>query len=114
MIRLKDFLRTLLGIRQPRRIAPISPRPPAGSHIVRERLRMQLRYPLTEEQWAWLLHMGWRAIDMRNERRRYTVVPDKVLSRLLKSHGLHRDAIHSRLIAAAERRALRKRQQAAG
>lgn len=112
MKRLKDFLRTLLGIRKPRRIAPVSARPPAGSHIARERLRMRLRHPLTEEQWTWLQRMGWRVIDMRNERRRYTAVPDMVLNRLLKAHGLHRDAIHARLIAAAQKRARRKDQAA--
>ena len=109
MRQLKDLLRTWLGIRKERSIAPASSRPPAGSHIVCGRLRIYLRHPLTEEQWAWLLNKGWRVVNMRTERRRYTLVPDKVALRLIKAGGLHRDVVHAKLIAASDARNRRKK-----
>lgn len=108
MRKIRDFFRTLLGIRKARSIPPPSDRPPTGSNIARGRLRIYLRYPITEEQWAWFLRMGWRVIDMRHERRRYTTVADKIVIRLLKAGPLHRDIMHARLIAAGDARERRK------
>ena len=109
MKRLKDFLRTWLGIRKERCLAPAGPRPPVGSHIVCGRLRIYLRHPISDEQWAWLLRKGWRVIDMRTERRHYTLVSEKIAIRLLKAGSLQRDIAHSRLLAASEARARRKK-----
>jgi len=100
--KLRDRLRTLAGIRQERQLAPISEKPVIGSNIVREKLRIRLKYPITDELWKWLSSMGWRVIDMRNNQRRYIVVPDKVLVKLIKANQLERVELHARLIKAAK------------
>lgn len=95
---LKNSLRTLLKIRVLREPLPPGPKPPVGSNIVRDRLRIRLKYPIASEQWEWFTMHGWRTVDMRTNRRRYTCVPDKVLLRLLNAGELERDALHHRLI----------------
>lgn len=109
MRQLKDLLRTWFGIRKDRSIAPTGPRPPAGSHIVCGRLRIYLRHPITEEQWAWLQHKGWRVANMRTERRHYTLVADKIAARLLKTGPHRRDTAHEKLLAASDARDRRKK-----
>jgi len=94
---LKNYLRTLLKIRVLREPLPPGPKPPVGSNIVRDRLRIRLKYPISGELWEWFAIHGWRTIDMRTNRRRYTCVPDKVLLRLLNAGQLERDALHHRL-----------------
>jgi hypothetical protein len=95
---LKNTLRTLFRIRAIREPLPPGPKPAVGSNIVRNRLRIRLRYPISGEQWEWFTEQGWRAIDMRTNQRRYICVPDKVLVRLLGANGLERDLLHQRLI----------------
>ncbi|MBS0309306.1 MAG: hypothetical protein JSS58_10080 [Proteobacteria bacterium] len=109
MRRLKDLFRTWLGIRKTRRITPAGPRPQVGSHIVRGRLRIFLRHPITEEQWDWLLDKGWRVANMRTERRRYTLVADNIAKRLLQGDLHSRDIAHTKLIAASKSRERRKK-----
>ncbi len=109
MRQLKDLLRTWLGIRKERSILPAGPRPPVGSHIVCGRLRIYLRHPITDEQWAWLLSKGWRVVNMRTERRRYTLLADKIAVRLLKAGSHQRDTAHEKLLAASEARNRRKK-----
>jgi hypothetical protein len=99
---LRDKFRTLAGIRIERQLDPVSELPIAGSNIVREKLRIRLKYPVSEELWKWLSAMGWRVIDMRSNRRRYIVVPDKVLMKLIKANMIERAEIHTRLIGAVK------------
>jgi hypothetical protein len=94
----KDTLRTLLRIRVEREPLPPGPKPQVGSNIVREKFRIRLKYPVSDEQWEWFTEKGWRTIDMRSNRRRYTCVPDKVLIKFLKSEPLEREVLHQRLI----------------
>ena len=98
---LKDTIRNVLKIRKERAIAPAGPMPKIGSSIVRERLRIRLKYPITHEQWEWFIRHGWRTVDMRTERREYTSVPDKILMKLLEKSGVERDTLHLRLITKA-------------
>jgi len=95
---LKNTIRNVLNIRKERSIAPAGPMPQIGSSVVRERLRIRLKYPITKEQWEWFTAHGWRTVDMRTERREYTSVPDKILVKLLEKQGAERDALHLRLI----------------
>lgn len=104
---LKDKLRTLFGIRTERASAPPGPKPPAGSSIVRDRLRMRLKYPINGAQWEWLTNHGWRTVDMRTNRRHYTFLPDKVLNTLLDAGELERELLHRKLVRMAETRAAR-------
>ena len=101
-MRLLDTLRTLVGIRSERQLLPVSEKPFIGSNIVRDKLRMRLKYPINDELWKWLSEMGWRAIDMRGNRRHYTVVPDKILVKLIKANTLERHILHNRLLKATK------------
>lgn len=105
----KNTLRTLLGIRVERELLPPGPKPQVGSNIVRDKFRIRLKYPVTDEQWTWFTEKGWRTIDMRTNRRRYTSVPDKLLLKFLNSTGTERDALHQRLMQVATDRVTRKK-----
>lgn len=105
----KDSLRTLLKIRVERAVLPPGPKPQIGSNIVRETFRIRLKYPISDEQWEWFLERGWRTVDMRTNRRRYTCVPDKVLMKLLNSSDLERDVLHQRLVNAAVKHGERRK-----
>jgi len=95
---LKNVIRNVLKIRKERAIDPPGPMPQIGSSIVRDRLRIRLKYPISNEQWDWFTARGWRAIDMRNNRREYTSVPDKILIKLLERQGAEREDLHQRLV----------------
>ena len=95
---LKDMLRTLVGIRKERQLLPATEKPQIGSNIVRENLRIRLKYPITDDQWEWLIDIGWRTIDMRKNRRRYINVPDKAVIRLLEAGEVEREVLHMRLV----------------
>lgn len=107
MRRLKDILRTLIGIRKPRQVLPIGERPLVGSNIVMKNLRMRLKYPINNDLWTWLSQMGWRTIDIRKDRRHYTMVSEKILIRLINANAPKRDLIHQHLMDASEQRTRR-------
>jgi hypothetical protein len=88
----------MAGIRIERQVPPPGEKPTIGTSIVREKLRMRLKYPISDEMWKWLSAMGWRAIDMRINKRRYIVVPDKVLTKLIHATPEERHLLHARLI----------------
>ncbi len=95
-----NTLRTLMGIRRPRRIAPAGPQPAMGSNIVNGCLRIRLKYPITPEQWHWLTAKGWRTVDMRQDRRHYQTVTDQNVLDLISVDTLEeRDAIHQMILA---------------
>jgi hypothetical protein len=94
---IKNTIRNVLNIRKERSLLPPGPQPQIGSSIVRERLKIRLKYHITAEQWDWFTEHGWRTIDMRTNRREYTSVPDKVLVKLLDLEGDPREVLHQRL-----------------
>jgi hypothetical protein len=110
---LKNTLRTLLKIRKDRTLPPAGPKPPVGSNIVLDRMRIRLKHPISDDQWSWLIEHGWRTVDMRTDRRRYALVPEKGVMRLLNAEGMEREVIHRKMIhlfseeARAQRRAAR-------
>jgi len=98
---LKNLIRNALHIRRERALAPAGPMPQIGSSIVRDKLRIRLKYPLSKEQWNWFTANGWRTVDMRNNRRQYISVPDNILLDLLdllELEGPERAVLHARLI----------------
>jgi len=105
----KDSLRTLLKIRVERATLPAGPKPQIGSNIVRDAFRIRLKFPISDEQWEWFIEKGWRTVDMRTNRRRYTCVPDKVLLKLLHSNDLEREVLHQRLINVAVKHSERRK-----
>jgi hypothetical protein len=110
---LKNTLRTLFKIRKERSLPPAGSKPPVGSNIVFDRMRIRLKHPISDEQWTWLTEHGWRTVDMRTDRRRYALVPEKGVARMLNAEGLEREVILNKMIrlfseeARAERRAER-------
>ncbi|MFZ6847868.1 hypothetical protein [Undibacterium sp. RuRC25W] len=96
--RIKDSLRTLFRIRQIRCSPPTGAKPPLGSTIVLNTLKMQLLVPIDNEQWQWLSHRGWRALDMRKNRRRYYRVPKAAVERFILASAEDRDKLYQRLV----------------
>ena len=102
-MKLKDMLRTMLRIRNTRQLDAVCPKPPVGSNIVRDRLRIRLNHPIDDEAWEWFARMGWRTTDMRKDRRQYMNVPDRVLLNLIKANNLERQVLHISLMELVER-----------
>ncbi len=112
---LRNSIRTLFKIRAERELPPPGEKPPVGSNIVLARVRIRLKYPITDEQWKWFTDRGWRTVDMRTDRRRYSLVPDKGLVKLLAADGLQREVLHKKLLnlMSDEARAQRRAEKAA-
>lgn len=96
--KLIDNVRTITGVRRARQLSQSKEKPPAGTSIVRENLRMRIRYPIDDELWQWLLSMDWRAMPLSNNRRRYRLVAEKVVLKLFKADQAERQAMHNKLI----------------
>jgi len=94
----KNFFRNLLGIRAPRQILPLGDKPQVGSSLVLKSLRIQLDQPITQEFWDWLSQMGWRTIDVPNDRRRYSMLTDELLQQLMTTDMEKRIALHEYLM----------------
>lgn len=95
--RLIDRVRTITGVRKARRVPAVSQKPPAGTSIVLDNLRMRLKYAIDDDLWQWLVSKGWRTMQLRNNRRRYVVVAEKTLMKLMKADLEGRNALHDRL-----------------
>ena len=95
---LKDSLRTLLRIRQPRELPPPGPKPAFGSTLVLNQLKIQLFISIDYEQWEWLTLKGWRTMDQRQNRRRYYKVPRKAVQRLLHANAEEREQLHLQIL----------------
>lgn len=81
-----------------------------GSNIVRDQLRIHLKYPINHEQWAWLTREGWRTIDMRSTRRQYVKVDDRALRALIRApDATERERVHQAIIEMVERSLARKK-----
>ncbi len=94
-----DAIRTLMRIRRTRQLLPPGPQPAMGSNIVNGRKRMRLKYAVTGEQWQWLTLMGWRTVDMRQNRRHYDLVDDQRVLQLLSAETAHeRSEIHAAIM----------------
>jgi hypothetical protein len=108
-VKIKNMLRTLFGIRRTRQRLPPGKQPMVGSNIVREQLRIHLKYPVTNEQWMWLTEIGWRTIDMRITRREYSKVDDRALRALIRAPSVvERERVHQAILDEAEKSAARK------
>lgn len=104
--RLIDKARTLVGIRKVRQIPSGGDKPPVGTSVVKDRLRMRLKYPIDDAFWQWLLAKGWRPMQVRNNRRRYVVVAEKTLIKMMGADLDVRERMHARLDQADSRRSV--------
>ncbi|MFZ6758010.1 hypothetical protein ACO0K9_12445 [Undibacterium sp. Ji50W] len=95
---IKNGLRNIFRVRNQRAVTPPGPKPPFGSTIVLERLKMQLIVSIDYEQWDWLTEKGWRTLDMRQNRRRYFRVQRKAVTRLLHAKPDDREALHQQIV----------------
>lgn len=96
-MKLKNTLRTLIGIRKQRQIPAPGAMPRVGSSIVLEQLRIRLKHPIIHEEWAWLTKKGWRSADMRTNRRAYSLVADDIVAAMLRAEKVEREVIHQEL-----------------
>jgi len=101
-MKILDSLRTLLRIRKERQLPPITAKPQVGGSIVKDRLRIRLNYPISNDQWTWLVDMGWRTVNTRTDRRSYTLVSDQYVRRILEADEELRYQLHQRLILNAQ------------
>lgn len=95
--KLIDRVRTMVGVRTKRQVAPAHSKPSLGGSIVKDRFRIRLKHPIDDELWAWLCDMGWRAMPIHNNRRKYVVVSEKAFDKLMRAEPSMRSAIHARL-----------------
>ena len=62
---------------------------------------MRLNRPINDEEWAWLTDRGWRTVNMRTNRRNYTLVSDQFVNRMLDANEEQRKQLHERLMMSA-------------
>lgn len=101
-MKLLDSIRTFFHIRTKRQLAPPGAMPQIGSSIVLDNLKIKLKHPINIEQWHWFSNLGWRTIDTRNERRRYTCLSDQVLMILLEADKKSREGLYQRFVIDGE------------
>lgn len=92
-----DRLRTFAGIRRVRELAPVREKPSVGSSIVRDQLRIRVKFTLDDPFWNWLVDKGWRPMPLQNNRRKYTVVPERIFVKLLSGDLAQREEIDLQL-----------------
>jgi hypothetical protein len=92
-----DSLRTLVGIRRVRQVTPAREKPSVGSSIVRDQLRIRVKYAIDDEFWRWLASKGWRPMPLKNNRRRYKVVPERIFIKLLAADLAEREEVENQL-----------------
>lgn len=101
---IKNYLRTLLGIRKKRAFPKAGPIPLVGATLVRGQLSMPVTTAVSPEQWEWLTLLGWRNSDMRIDRRRYVRMPTDAFAQLIGADRYERDTLHQQLIASVTQR----------
>lgn len=102
--KLIDRLRTLARVRVRRHVEPAHGKPSLGSSIVKDRFRIRLKHPIDDELWLWLSKLGWRAMPVHNNRRRYTVISEHAFEKLVRADASLRPTIHARLTEGRKKR----------
>lgn len=98
---MKDFFRTLFGIRTKRRAPPITSLPQVGASIVRHGYKIKLTQPCRPDLWDWLLLSGWRATPVVHDRRAYILLPEDTIIRLNPATQEEREQILRSLMSSA-------------
>ncbi|KAF7597995.1 MAG: hypothetical protein CGU28_15420 [Candidatus Dactylopiibacterium carminicum] len=101
---MKDFLRTLFGVRTKRRAHPVTPPPRAGESIVRQGFKIPVSHPMRAELWDWLLLSGWRVVPVRHDRRSSISLPDDALRQLELADAADRETLLREMLQRARRR----------
>lgn len=95
--KLKDHIRTMMGVRIQRQLQPAHGKPSLGGSIVKDRFRIRLKHPIDDSMWTWLSDMGWRAMPVNNNRRKYAIVSEKAFERLIKADPTLRGELMARM-----------------
>lgn len=83
--KLIDIARRACGVRVERSMAPIGRRPPIGTYIAKEDVRMRVTHEFSDDAWQWLTMSGWRVIYLQSDRRRYRSAPKRAFERLAEA-----------------------------
>jgi hypothetical protein len=82
-------------------------KPPIGSLLVREDLRLTVQAGLSDDLWQWLMENGWRELTYRPDRRHYRELPASWVTRLIDAQPENRmSVLNSAIAKAASRPAL--------
>jgi hypothetical protein len=96
--RVSDKMRTMFGVRRERRGLPPGKKPKIGGLIVKGERSMDITHALTDEQWGWLVLLGWCSVDRRKERRQYFSLPKNACELLVNSNNDQRELLLERLM----------------
>lgn len=99
-----DRLRTFARVRVHRQVEPSHGKPSLGSSIVKDRFRIRLKHPIDDELWLWLSKLGWRAMPVHNNRRRYTVISERAFEKLVRADVSMRPMIYALLTEGRKKR----------
>lgn len=102
--KLKDRVRTMMGVRTQRQLLPAQGKPSLGGSIVKDRFRIRLRQPIDDELWQWLSEAGWRSMPVNNNRRKYTIISDKLFERWVFAEPARRAELMARLTESRRKR----------
>ncbi|GAB2888270.1 hypothetical protein GCM10027046_15830 [Uliginosibacterium flavum] len=98
---MKDFFRTMFGIRKKRAGLRASGAPQAGASIVRNGIKITLTQACDRDLWDWLLLSGWRVNPVSNDRRHYASPPETAVMQLLNARTEERTEAHARVLRSA-------------
>lgn len=105
---MKDFIRTLLGIRQKRQSLPPSHTPSNRATLIRGGVKMSVNTQISTDLWDWLMLSGWRVNTYRNDRRKYSQMPDNALQQLMTANSGERGTLHKKLLFLAAEEATKQ------
>lgn len=105
---MKDFIRTLFGIRQKRKSLPPSQIPANRATLIRGGVKMTVNTQIRADLWDWLMLSGWRVNTFRNDRRKYSQMPDNALQQLMAVPSNERGNLHKKLLFLAAEAATKR------
>lgn len=96
--RVNDKVRAIFGIRRERQRLKPGSKPRIGGMIVKGQHSIDITHSLTDEQWGWLVLLGWCSVDKRKERRKYFSLPKDACERLVNATREEREALLDQLV----------------
>lgn len=98
MLRVPDFARTLLKIREKRAREDPGPAPRLHGYIHYEQFRMRVTANPSAEYWNWLTLAGWRECNYPKDRRDYTDLPEGTFKALAARSSASREETYLKLM----------------
>lgn len=96
---MKDYLRSLLGIRKKRKALSSNKSPEIGSMLLMNDIKMMVNTKIDQALWDWLLLSGWRVNTYPNDRRSYASMPANALTQLALASVEAREVLYIKLLA---------------